>query len=65
MNDAADKAKRFGIISDVSYGVGLVAVGVGAYYLYKGAKQRTDVAPPFAIAPTHGGVFVAKEVLSW
>lgn len=65
LEDAASKAKTFAIISDVTYGVGLVAIGVGAYYLYKGAKQRTDVAPPFAIAPTHGGVFVAKEVVSW
>lgn len=62
---ASNRAKTFAIISDVTYGVGLAAIGVGAYYLYKGAKQRTDVAPPFAIAPTHGGVFVAKEIVSW
>jgi hypothetical protein len=64
LNDARDRASRFAIISDVAYGAGLVAVGVGAYYLYKGERERTDVPPPFAIAPTHGGVFVAKE-LAW
>ena len=64
LNDARDRASRFAIISDVSYAAGLAAAGVGAYYLYKGARERTDVPPPFAIAPTHGGVFVAKE-LAW
>jgi hypothetical protein len=62
LHDATDRANRFGLISNVSYGLGLAAVGVGAYYLYKGARERTDIPPPFAIAPTRGGVFVAKEV---
>jgi hypothetical protein len=62
LHDATDKARLYGRISNVSYGAGLIAVGVGAYYLYKGARERTDIPPPFAIAPTRGGVFVAKEV---
>jgi hypothetical protein len=60
--DARDKADRFALISNISYGAGLVAAGVGAYYLYKGARERSDVPPPFAIAPTHGGVYIAKEI---
>jgi hypothetical protein len=59
---ARDKASRFGLISDATYAVGLVTAGVGAYFLWKGARERSDVPPPFAIAPTRGGVFVAKEV---
>lgn len=61
--DARDRASKFALISDISYGIGLVGVGVGAYYLYKGARESHD-PPPFALAPTHGGVFVAKE-LAW
>lgn len=61
--DARDRASRFALISDISYGIGLVGVGVGAYFLYQGARESHD-PPPFALAPTHGGVFVAKE-LAW
>ena len=38
---ANDRAHEYAIISDVTYGVGLVGVGVGAYFLYKGARERT------------------------
>ncbi len=61
-DDARDKASRFSLISNVTYAVGLATAGVGAYFLLKGARERTDVPPPFAVAPTRGGVFVAKEV---
>lgn len=63
LNDARDKASRFALYSNVSYGLGLVGVGVGAYFLYKGGRESHD-PPPFAIAPTRGGVFFAKE-LAW
>lgn len=62
LEDAAGRATTFARISYVAYGTGLAAVGVAAYYFYKGAKERDDVPPPFAIAPTRGGVFVAKEI---
>lgn len=62
LDAARDRASRFGLISDVTYGVALVGIGVGAYYLYKGERERTDVPPPFAIAPVRGGAFVAKEI---
>jgi hypothetical protein len=57
-----DSANKDAVISDIAYGAGLVAVGVGAYLLYRGAADRSDAPPPFAIAPTRGGAFVAKEV---
>jgi hypothetical protein len=62
LEDARDRASKYAVISDVAFGAGLVGLGVGAYYLYKGARQRTDVPPPFAIAPVRGGAFVAKEI---
>jgi hypothetical protein len=61
---ARDRASTFGVISDIAIGAGLVAAGVGAYFLYKGEKQPTDGAPPFAIAPVHGGALIARE-LRW
>jgi len=64
LNAARDRASTFATVSDVAYGAALVGIGVGAYYLYKGERERTDVPPPFAIAPTRGGAFIAKE-LRW
>jgi hypothetical protein len=61
-NAAVDRANRDAIISDVAYGAGLLAAGVAAYYLYIGAKQRTDVPPPFAVAPTRGGAVIGKAI---
>lgn len=63
-NAARSRANSFAVISDLSFGAALVTAGIGAYFLYKGEAERTDVAPPFAIAPTRGGAFVAKE-LRW
>ena len=63
-NNARDKAHTFGLISDLSFGAAIVTIGIGAYYMYKGDREREDAPPPFAIAPTHGGAMVAKE-LRW
>jgi hypothetical protein len=63
LHDARDRHARFAVISDALYIAGLATVGVGAYFLYKGARQRRDVPPPFAIAPTHGGAMIAKELV--
>jgi hypothetical protein len=62
LQDARDRHAKFAVISDALYITGLATVGVGAYFLYKGARQRRDVPPPFAIAPMQGGAMIAKEV---
>jgi tetratricopeptide (TPR) repeat protein len=59
---ARDRSHAFAIVSDITFGAALVTAGVGAYFLYKGAKQRTDIPPPFYVAPATGGVVVGKEV---
>lgn len=64
LQDARDRHARWAVISNGLYVAGLATAGVGAYLLYKGARQRRDSAPPFAIAPVQGGAVVAKE-LSW
>ena len=64
LQDARDRHAKFAVISNALYVVGLATAGVGAYYLYKGARQRRDVPPPFAIAPLEGGAMIAKE-LAW
>lgn len=61
MQDAIDRADRWGLVSNITYGVGLATVAVGAYFLYKGAKERTEGEPAFAVAPMQGGFFVARE----
>jgi hypothetical protein len=61
---ARTRATNWAIASDVSYGVALVAGAIGAYYLWRGERDRADVPPPFAIAPARGGAIVAKE-LRW
>lgn len=64
LQDARDRHARWSLISNAFYVVGIGTAGVGAYFLYKGARQRRDVPPPFAIAPVDGGAIVAKE-LAW
>lgn len=64
LEDANDRAARWSLISNITYGIGLATVGVGAYFLYRGARERTDGTPPFAIAPLRGGALIAKE-LAW
>jgi hypothetical protein len=61
VEDAKDRASRWGLISNMTYGVGLVTAGFGAYLLYRGARERTDGAPAFAITPLDGGAYIAKE----
>ena len=63
LQDARDRHARFAVISNATYAVGLVTVGVGAYFLYKGARQRKDAPAPFAIAPVQGGGMIAKELV--
>jgi hypothetical protein len=64
LQDARDRHARWAVVSNGLYVTGLAAAGVGAYFLYKGARQRPDIPPPFAIAPVQGGAVVAKE-LAW
>jgi hypothetical protein len=59
--DAANsRARTWAIISDISYGVGAVAIGVGAYFLIKG-RPAGDV-PTLTLAPTRGGATATAEV---
>jgi len=59
---ARDEAQRWAIVSDVAYAAGLVTGAVAAYFLYKGARTRTDVPAPFAVSPVSGGAVVMKEI---
>ena len=61
VEDAKDRASRWGLISNITYGVGLATAGAGAYLLYRAAREPTEGAPAFAITPLHGGAFIAKE----
>ncbi|MGE5185799.1 MAG: PEGA domain-containing protein [Acidobacteriota bacterium] len=63
-DDAVSRSKRDAVISDVMYGAAIAGAAVGAIYLYLGAKERTDVPPPFYVAPTAGGATVGK-VVAW
>ena len=58
---ARDRAARWAIISNISYAAAIATAGAGGYLLYRNAKQRTDTAPPFALAPTRGGAAVVLE----
>lgn len=60
VEDAKDRASRWGLVSNITYGVGLATVGVGAYLLYKGAREPIDGEPAFAVTPLVGGAFIAK-----
>lgn len=63
LQDARDRHARWSVISNAFYAVGLATTAFGAYYLYKGARERRDVPPPFAIAPVQGGAMIAKELV--
>lgn len=63
LQDARDRSSRFAVISNAAYLTGLITAGVGAYFLYKGARERTDITPPFAVSPiSGGGALISKEV---
>jgi hypothetical protein len=62
LQDARDRHAKWSVISNALYVTGIITSGVGAYFLYKGARQRHDVPPPFAIAPVEGGAMIAKEI---
>jgi hypothetical protein len=62
LRDARDRHSKWAVISNALYVTGIVTTGVGAYFLYRGARQRRDAPPPFAIAPMQGGAMIAKEV---
>ncbi len=64
LQDARDRHARWAVVSTALYATGLAASGVAVYFLYKGARQRRDAPPPFAITPVEGGAMVAKE-LAW
>jgi hypothetical protein len=64
LHDARDRSARWAVISNALYVTGLVTAGVGAYFIYQGARERRDAPPPFAIAPVQGGAVIAKE-LAW
>lgn len=63
LQDARDRHARWSVISNAFYAAGLATTAFGAYYLYKGARERRDVPPPFAIAPVQGGAVIAKELV--
>lgn len=62
--DARDRSKKWSRISAVTYGAALAAVGTGAIFLYLGARERSDVPPPFAVTPVAGGAVVSRGA-SW
>src|SRR5262249_58761936 len=51
LDAARSRASAWGLASDIAYGAALVTAGAGAIYLYFGAREATDVPPPFAVAP--------------
>jgi hypothetical protein len=61
-DDAVSRANRDAAYSDVMYGAAIAGVGVAAVFLYMGAKERTDVPPPFYVAPVAGGATIGKAV---
>jgi hypothetical protein len=63
--DARSRATRWATISNLAYGAALVTAGVGAYYIYRGGKARSDVPPPYAIAPLTGGGAMVTKAVTW
>jgi hypothetical protein len=63
LQDARDRQARWAVISSAAYVTGIITTGVGAYFMYKGRRQRRDVPPPFAVAPVQGGAMIAKGIV--
>jgi hypothetical protein len=63
--DARSRAQRWSVISTAAYGVALGALGAGAYFLFRGGAERTDIPPPLAVAPISGGGAIVSTELSW
>ncbi|MCE9574635.1 MAG: PEGA domain-containing protein [Deltaproteobacteria bacterium] len=65
IQDASDRAKKFGLMSDAGFAAAAITVGVGVYFLVsERPRERAGAPAPFAIAPLIGpgdlGVVVAK-----
>jgi hypothetical protein len=62
---AEDRAKKWALISNISYGAAVVAIGVGAYYLVKSRKPADEVEPhkisivPVPVVDEGGGLGAA------
>jgi len=65
LQKARDRAARFSVISNAAYLTGLITAGVGAYFLYKGARERSDAPPPFAVSPIVGGGAMISTEVAW
>ncbi|MEO8698537.1 MAG: tetratricopeptide repeat protein [Kofleriaceae bacterium] len=57
---ARDKANRWSTISNLAYGAGFVAGGIGAYLWYRN-RAPSDDTPEFALAPVAGGAVVTRS----
>lgn len=65
IQDASDRAKKFGLLSDAGFAAAAITVGVGVYFLVsERPRERAGAPAPFAIAPVIGpgalGVVVAR-----
>ncbi len=62
IDGANNRAHRDWLIGDLAFGVGAATIVAGAYLLYRGAPERTDVPPRFAIIPSATGAMISKSV---
>ncbi len=59
--DARTRANAWGLVSNLTWGLGLALTGGGIYMVYKHRTPSGD-APGFALAPVSGGAIVTKSV---
>jgi hypothetical protein len=58
-----DEAKRYALISNISYGAAAVAIGVGAYFLVKGRPRAEKQEKTMTVVPLVGdGGFGAAAI---